>query len=371
MPWYLISSRPPFEKRSTQLLKAERGHELVETLLQAGHQEITLHDDDIAAVFNAAPQDGGLSPADLYSARFYPGSIAIAWIISRMLYRAFWPVGLALSVLLFYRQWEGYESWYWDVVLGLMILAPLGLGIVLQLLAFEARAYTRLSEAYAWARWDDVLAVTKEQCPGVAPFELDFRHAVALAARGELTEALELVAPYRDSSEDLPAYLYWSRLAEVYQYAKRPQERYEAMRQAAELAPDNPTVLLDLVLLDLTIKKDTSTAAARLAEVQQYHLSEMLQILHEAVSGHLALETGDAATAAQKLTQADHALRRFRHATPLVGLIRDILQTYLALAEAELGQTQSARSRYQKARPRLVAHEAQDLLARADMALLQ
>jgi Tfp pilus assembly protein PilF len=86
--------------------------------------------------------------------------------------------------------------------------------------------------------------------------------------------------------------------------------------------------------------------------------------------GVLALEEGDPAQAGQHLEQALSGMERFRHSSPLMGVMIDRAHSYLALACVAQGDQAAAEQHFRQAEPRLRALATMDdLLTRCEQAL--
>src|SRR5438132_709385 len=86
--------------------------------------------------------------------------------------------------------------------------------------AVQVLRYRGLIDAVAWGRWEEVLARADSVGGQVAPEEIAFQKAKALAGLGRPDEALRLVEPFGEGRR-IPPWRYWSRLAEVYATARR------------------------------------------------------------------------------------------------------------------------------------------------------
>src|SRR5262249_17439534 len=132
-----------------------------------------------------------------------------------------------------------------DYAIVVYLLLPLVFALVAQFFRGAAGRYHRLIDAVAWGRWDDVLAQADSLGGQVAPEEVAFQKAKALAGLGRNDEALRLVEPFGDGQR-IPAWLYWSRLAEVYATSQHYHDAKAALEKAVELAPENATLLVDM-----------------------------------------------------------------------------------------------------------------------------
>jgi tetratricopeptide (TPR) repeat protein len=200
----------------------------------------------------------------------------------------------------------------------------------------------------------------------VAVHERLFRQAQALAGLGQLDEGLAVFEPLAGGKQ-IPIWLYWSRVAGVYAAAQRTEDRLAAMEKAAESAPDNATVLVDLALVVLRFRRDTAGARQLLDRAKSHALSDIVISFVNLVEGIMAFEEGKAEQAVQLLNEAFASQSRL--SSPAAGPVVDIIHSYLALAHAALGDEPAAIAHFGQAKPRLVALKIMDLLERCEKAV--
>jgi tetratricopeptide (TPR) repeat protein len=254
------------------------------------------------------------------------------------------------------------RGWSWDSLdyasLAFLLL-PVAISSISQIFN-PRRRYDLLIEAVSWYRWEEALDLLSTIRDRIPPDEGAFREAQALAGLGRLDEALERVRPFSEGS-CIPEWLYWGRLAEVYNVAGRAHDEIGSMERAAELAPENPSVLLDLASILIRHRRDLSRAAALIERAKSHALSDVASPFVDRAEGLLALSQGNAKQAIYHLEKAVMGLLPFR-GNPLVGLVTDRIHAYLALAHAKLGNATTAARHFKQAEPRLLATKADDLL---------
>ncbi|MBW3599862.1 MAG: hypothetical protein KY475_21645, partial [Planctomycetes bacterium] len=142
-----------------------------------------------------------------------------------------------------------------------------------------------------------------------------------------------------------------------------------AHEKAAEMAPDNPTILLDLAMSLVRWRRDAARAREFWEQAKTHALSDTLETFARMIEGMIAVESGEAENARNCLEQSIEELKPLRHATPLIGAGIDRAYAYLAIACAESGELAAAKKYYRRCKPRLRALGSNDLLNRCEAAL--
>jgi tetratricopeptide (TPR) repeat protein len=206
-------------------------------------------------------------------------------------------------------------------------------------------------------------------CEGKSrPRKRAFIQAQALAGLGRLDEAIKILKPFADG-QNMPAWLYWGRIGDVYYAAQKYELIVPAAEKAAELAPDNPTVLLDLAMALVRYRQDAVRARKLLLQARTHALSDVLAIFADLIEGMIELESGNPSQARHLFDKTLSALAPFRNATPLIGAAIDRTYACLALAYAATGDRDQAERYYRRAEPRLRALKSHDLIDRCESAL--
>lgn len=367
MSEYLFTARQADGQRFTDRVEASSSDEAEAVLWARGYNNIVLHTDDVAAAYaNPSDHDTFLSPREYVALRQMGGYLKnVAFLIPK-LYRISWKLNATFLVVLLARRGFGSP---WNVGDGLL-LGGLAVPILLALVSpifSPARTYNRLVEAASWARWEEVLQLLPGLVGKIPAHEAAVRQAQALAGLGRLNEALRVITPFADGSQ-VPEWLYWSRLADVYHAAGDRESALDALEKAVEVAPDNPVVLLDLAALLLRQRQDTSRARQLLDEVRRHAISDMASPFLSMVEGILALEEGHASQAIGRLEEAMAGLAPYR-VNPAVCSVLSLIDKYLSLAYAACGDPAKGSHHFRRAEPRLRALGHHQLLARCQQAL--
>ena len=369
MPQYLASARNAEGAKVTERVDADSADNAVRILRERGYDDITLHTDDVGALYTNQKQVAEhISPRQYMWFRNLPSPLGSILVIVVNAYKQAWLLNLAaLAGLIYRRAW--HMPWgSFDIFLTLYLVFPLVFAVAWQLMPNAGRRYRMLVDAVAWGRWEEVLARADSVGGGVAPDDIAFHKAKALAGLGRLEEGLEVVKPFL-GGEKPPAWIYWSRLAEVYRAARRHEEANALMDKALELAPDNATILIDAGMMEVRRRHNPKRARELLARARTHALSDTVKLFGIYLEGLIALEEKRYRDAEPLLNEAFAGLYAMRFASPLMGSMIDQAHGWLALVAAGLGDTDAAEKHYRQAKPRLVALRLDEQIERCEKAI--
>ncbi|HLW67920.1 MAG TPA: tetratricopeptide repeat protein [Gemmataceae bacterium] len=369
MPQYLLTGRNPEGKTVTERVDTSSADKAVAILRDRGYEDIILHTDDVGARYtNQRAVERHISPKEYVAFRHFRGRHDHAFFIMRKLFRQ------SIFLLLIAAFWLGFRRWlkipfgFWDIFAIIIVTMPVVTAVFSQFFSPGAK-YRKLIEAASWFRWEEVLRrLPGLRSSGLSEEELAFREAQALAGLGRFEEAMDLVRPFARGRR-MPEWLYWARLANLYQATGEIGQVIAVTEKAAELAPENPTVLLDLAAVLLRYQRDTVRAREMLNRALQHAISDAAAPFVVMIKGMLAFEEGKTQQGVELLEESQRQMEKFRHATPIIGAVVDRTHAYLALAYAKLGDKEAAIQHYRLAEPRMRAMMADDLLRRCEMAI--
>lgn len=369
-PEYLLSARNPRGRVVTECVEAHSGDAAVEALRGRGYSDIVLHTDDAAAVYTRYGKVAKrISPRDYVTLLRRRSLLDRVLFTTRKTYAAGWWVYTLLAAFFALLRATGQPWGSWGYLAAVYLAYPPVFALGAQLLS-PAQRYHRLLEAGGWGRWDEVLRLALALAAKLPPVDLAFREAQALAGLGRLDEALERVRPFADDFHP-PAWLFQAFLGDVYLAARQPDEHLACLERALELAPNNPTVLLDAALSRLRYQREAAAAGARslIERAETHAISDGLAPFVDHAEGVRALEQSDADQARRRLEEALRKFRALRSSNPLLGAVEDRVHAYLALACAAQGDQSAAAEHFRCAEPRLRALAMGDLIVRCRAAL--
>ena len=368
MPRYFATGKTLEGRSVTEELEADSADEAQRIMEQRGYTDVILHTDDVGALYvGDREQTPAIKPRHWLMFRDLPRPLAVFLVLIQISYQRSWVFNLIWVALLCYRRAIGAHWRTIDTIGVVILLFPVAFAIMTALFS-RPHVYNQMIEAFSWGRWDEVLQRIDRGDIPVAPEELAFRKASALAGLGRLDEAIESVEPYGDGHR-MPPWLYWSRLGGVYSTAQRHEQGIGCMEHALDLAPENPTVLLDLADSVVQHRRDPRTARSLLSSARSHTLSDILLSFSLQVEGLIALEERRATEARELLESSLGQLSRHRFASPLVPAMLDRLRAHLAIACADCGDTDTAEHYFRQAEPRLRALKRDDLIKRCTQAI--
>ncbi len=368
MPEYLLTGRSRNGKQETVRIDAPTADLAYKQFQKRGYHDIELHTDDVSAHYTRQSEFADeITPAEYLQFRYFGSWLDDALFVAWKLYNSGWIVYGAAAAFLMFRRIMNWPQGWSDYVALAIAAFPLLFGIGSQLFNATHR-YTRMIDALAWGRWEQVLTRLPRVRGSIPPEEAAFCEAQALAGLGRLDEALRILKPFADDQQ-LPAWLYWGRMGDVYFAAGKPDMIVRMQEKAFELASDNPTVLLDLATSVIRWQRDAERARQLLEQARTHVLSDVLEIFAKMLEGMIDLESGDPARAQMHFEDTLAALFPLRNATPLIGAAIDRTYAYLCLACAAQDELRAARRHFHRAEPRLRALGSFDLLQRCEAAL--
>lgn len=236
-------------------------------------------------------------------------------------------------------------------------------------ISMASHSFDALIESFVQADWSRVIELT-ERLEGseIAQSELAFRKASALAATGNLNEALNLVAPWVDGEIDDPVCPEWvakDRLADIYNFGGLPQRALETIEDAAKLAPDSAVMLLDLALFRIT-NGHVSDAQLALDDLQHLPLSAELLPVRDFAIGCICNEQGDTEEALNLLLPIRERIAEMVRSSPIWKMLLASIDHEIAISYSNAGDVEKAVAHFQKCESLLRAHKSTAKLARGE-----
>lgn len=363
MPDYFFTAVSPLGRTVTDVIDVESVAEAQQVLLDDGYTNIVMHTDDISARYVKYDENcrGVFTPKDFLeyaNSRGWRGFL----ILCRVLFKKNWLGILIGAAVLGSRRASGQPFWFWDLSALVMIGWPILLAGVAHFTNSKLKAYTKLVEARAWARWDEVLEIAP-RVKGVAAEEIAFQIATAHAGQGDIEKGLKVLEPFSDGQR-MPLHLYYDRLCDLYAVAGRYSEQLPLAEKAHEIAPDSPVVMIDLALILLRLQRDLPRCKQLAELVRQEPLNELLRMYLKYLDAVIALEDNRPSQAEELMNEAFQLFQPMSQLSPLMGALQDRMHMYMALIQKRQGDVRNAAYHYRKAAPRMEAFQTTDYLQR-------
>lgn len=250
---------------------------------------------------------------------------------------------LLLCASVAYGAYQGFSSWFWGGVLGLIgtaveiLLKNRAGGIYDELMRATARGDLDKAEILLEKMQSQSLARKHEQIR----VDLIFRKAVLLARRGRIEEGLALVESLRGNSQARKG-MFESRTSSIYYGAGRiadfvswQEKAYEASGHAALQKVDFAFVLARF--------GDIGRSRELLNEIDVRNLIPSHKAVFQAAQGICFLRERGVAEACRNLTEAVAALAPYANAAP-TWPFQGIIAGYAAIALARDGRRDEARA---------------------------
>ncbi len=364
MAEYLISGLRETEQRSTVIIQANSSEEAIAIMTERGYRELTLHTDDVSALYTKATEVSDVFSADEYLGFQTRGTLAAIFFMVKKIYRNNWLFTSAIILYFAYRFLNQPPSLFFDWstetfrfrnLTDWLLLSGLFLPILVAAINHfhnPARDYQRFIEHECWGRWQAVLDM---QLPDSIPADdVAFHRANALASLGKIEEALQLVA-HLENRPELPTWLFYSRLSTVYDKAKDHGTAFAMLEKSVELDPDNSTALIDLAMNCVSRRQDFERAEQLMRRARKQMLSEITAPFATYVDGLIALRRGQSKRAIELLCKSIVEVTPYRPSSPMIDLVIDEANAMMAIAHATLGDFEQSRPFFLRSHPRLVA----------------
>lgn len=383
MPSFYLTATSAEGQRATTKVMASTAAEARETLLERGWSEITIHTDDIMALYEMEAPGHSLSPDEMIRLGRMT-NFQYFLFLSGKLYRQSPYLNLAAVLALGYGI---SKPALWSTVAGGVALAiPLFLAVAGAYGNTAKRQYDALLTAACWFRWDEAERLLRQQTATLPPLEVAYRQSQIVAGRGHIERALRSFSA-QIRTAGIPEWFVCSRQADLYLTANRAawaaMERsatsstngqtfvdaaINRLTEAVQKWPDQPANLIDLAKLQLKFKQDVVTARQLIYQAQQLVLTELPLLYVTYVNGLIDLEQNKPYDAISKLTEFARQLQRMA-VNPVTDSALDEVRAFLTLAYAAANDTTNAMAQFRICEPRLIALHERELLTRCRNAL--
>lgn len=304
-------------KRSTNRIEAASTQEARREIEAAGFDTIVFHTDDFDAVISdmvpdKLPVDDILTASEEAQIQHFSDLRLFFFMLKKFCWYLRWLLLLAITLLSFSLTEPNSTIGIKFVLSLLLFLVPVWLALKASYFS-PSQKYKQMLEAFTYGRWNEVLESLPEFKKYRPPFELSGRQGCALAALGRLDEGLEIIEPFSDSPE-VPRWMYYTQLADLYDYAHEGDRSLDYRLQAYQHAPENSSVLLGYADSLLKQNKDPQLTQKLIHEAEQQQLSDMSDISLQFTKGLLELNSGQPRLAfylfaeTQKMTATLHAI---------------------------------------------------------------
>ncbi len=364
LPSFLITATAPSGTRETIEVNAENSQDACRDLESRGYRDIALHTNDVfAALSQSEPNEHPDTPPLLPREKLTyldKSKLQLFVQFAKSHYRqSVWSIVIVTAIVAYLWAQSG-PNWFTILLLVAMYVLPL---ILAGYYVFQStpRWLGRLGDALEWGRWEEILELLPTLRGEISEAELHFDEACALAGLGRRDAAIAAMVKYRDH-EDVPPWLFQTRLARVYGILQMEDKVIDCERKAYEAAPEVPQVIIGLALAYLTYEKDLEGAKELIASAEQRYLTDYQRTVEiPLLKGMAALNAGD-------FQEAERFFRSLA-ARDRTGLESDIESAFLAVALAHQGKMHEAERLFQRSRARLVALNSKRLLARWERAI--
>ncbi|TDR48880.1 hypothetical protein DFR29_101504 [Tahibacter aquaticus] len=324
--------------------------------------------------FHTEPQSGARAAAEGHR---IPPAVSPAQELRARHHRSGFPAALLGAYVSNAFLWLPFCGWaLWSLYVG----PPFGVGALLSFVlaglallfplwaALPVALYAQLLQARSWARWDEVLAISQriERLGRWLPLQsvlidTTFSRAAALAAKGDITEAMVIASEY--STQLQPRYVYLSRLNMIYAAARAWSDMGKNQALAVSLSHRGTSEIIEYATTLVWRLHQHDEAAVLLDEVRDNEMTPLARAYFDYASGLVALARGRHAAADTLLTQAATALDS-QPGNAMVESMHDFIQAHRVLCLGAMGRKPEAARLLRRVLPRLKAFGELELTRR-------
>lgn len=364
MPSFVYEAKDRSGRPQTGRIEAETLPAARQRLQQQGLNAVRLHT-DVPATARARTQGlGAGNDTSPVQQALRPRSSGFA----AALLRAYLVNALLWLPLCAWAGWSlyvgppfGVGAWVSFVFATLSLLLPIWAAMPVVL-------YDRLLQARSWNRWDEVLALARHienigrwlpQQPAV--IDATFARAAALAAHGDITEAMVIASGF--STQIQPRHVYLSRLNPIYTAAHAWNDLAKNQASAVSQSHRGTHEIIDYAITLAWRLNQPSEAAVLLDEVRKNAMSALTRGYFDFADGLVALARNRHGQADTLLSQAVATLGGASR-LPTMDAQIDFIQAHRVLCLAALGRKPEAARLLRTVLPRLKAFGELELVRR-------
>lgn len=365
MPSFLYEAKDRSGRPQTGRVQAETLSAARHRLQQQGYSEVRFHTDvqsETQARAEGHRVADGVTPEQELRARkngvSFPAALLRAYIGNAVLWL---PLCAWAAWSLYVGAPYSIGAWVSFVFAGLSLLFPVWA-------ALPAVLYAQLLDARSWNRWDEVMAISRRienlsRWLPLQPALIDatFSRAAALAAKGDITEAMVVASGY--STQIQPRHVYLSRLNKIYTAARAWNDLAKNQASAVSLSHRGTSEIIDYAITLVWRLNQPSEAAVLLDEVRKNEMSPLARGNFDFADGLVALARNRHGQADALLSQAIATLSQASKRPTMDALI-DLIQAHRVLCLAALGRKPEAARLLRTVLPRLKAFGELDLVRR-------
>jgi tetratricopeptide (TPR) repeat protein len=370
MPNFIWSVKDKQGKILIKEVIAETVEESKSMLLGEGYTEIELKRDDVmdasSQIYASFNKGRRSQPEELIKVRENLRQTTFKLILETIIYDKWLYAGMILLMILVFMTGRNILA----IIVGIVTLSWLIFRIWLRLPEIY---YVKLNKAKEWHKWNDVLRIAKK-CEQVRSMhalkipqtEIILSHAQALSGLGKLSEALDEFQQY-ENQPGVQSWLYKAQLASIYGIAKDYDMSIEYMWKAIKENP-TPTLYLDLASRLLRYKKDVTKAREVLSEVEKSTMVDIARPYYLLYKGIIAYIEGDYDFSRKQIAESLKIAERNRN-YPFRDALINIIYSYLCCVLAKLGDLNTAKEYFAKAKKYLIATGESNLLEECKRAI--
>lgn len=365
MPSFLYEAKDRSGRAQTGRVQAETLSAARYRLQLQGYSDVRFHTDEQSETQARAEgqvRPAGVTPQQELRARRNQGGFPTVLLNAYIGNAVLWlPLCAWAGWSLYAGPPYSIGAWVSFVLAGLSLLFPIWA-------ALPAALYGQLLAARSWNRWDEVLAISRRienysRWLPLQPALIDatFSRAAALAAKGDITEAMVIASGF--STQIQPRHVYLGRLNMIYSAARAWNDLAKNQASVVSQSHRGTNEIIDYATTLVWRMNQPSEAAVLLDEVRKSEMSQLAKGYFDFADGLVALARNRHGQADTLLSQAAATLASQGN-NPLLEAMIDFVQAHRVLCLAALGRKPEAARLLRSVLPRLKAFGELELTRR-------